>query len=91
MFWPLCRAVFRSQDGPAQGPKQVVSLIIKKTKYRPLYFDLLNFLPSFTYIHTRKGDDTTYNCILLISLQTDTAVVTKCAVLLQRNTSYKVT
>ena len=37
-----------TEDGPVQGPKHAVSLIIKKTKYRQLCFDLLNFLPSFT-------------------------------------------
>ena len=37
IFWP--------EYGPAQRPKHVFILIIKKTKYRQLCFDLLNFFP----------------------------------------------
>ena len=44
ILWP--------EDGPAQGPKHVFSLIIKKTNYRRLCYDLLIFLPSVTYINT---------------------------------------
>jgi hypothetical protein len=45
ILWP--------EDGPAQGPKHVVSLIIKVTTYRQLCFDLLNILLSFAYINTK--------------------------------------